>query len=130
MAAAQQLPDRPAEAIATSLPPQCPQQDPSAGDAMPEVAGMDISGMDEAHRASLEGMMKMHPAMLRGMMADDPDVAFVCGMIAHHQGAIDMAQVELEHGDNDEAREMAQKIIDTQMKEIADFTLWLEANAS
>ncbi len=97
---------------------------------MPEVAGMDISGMDEAHRASLEGMMKMHPAMLRGMMADDPDVAFVCGMIAHHQGAIDMAQVELEHGDNDEAREMAQKIIDTQMKEIADFTLWLEANAS
>lgn len=66
----------------------------------------------------MTGMMKMHP-----------DVAFACGMIAYHQGAIDMAEVELKHGDNDEAKKMAQMIIDAQTKEIGEFEQWLEANA-
>lgn len=62
------------------------------------------------------------------MTKEDADVAFVCGMIAHHQGAIDMSKVELEHGDNAWAKEMAQTIIDAQMQEIADMTKWLGDN--
>jgi uncharacterized protein (DUF305 family) len=96
---------------------------------MPDIGGMDMSGMDEAQQANMAGMMKMQAAMMPGMMAKDPDVAFACGMIAHHYGAIDMAEVELKFGDNDEAKQMAQKIIDAQTKEIAEFTQWLEANA-
>ncbi len=128
-AAAQE--SQPMAMAATPLPAQCGQ---AADHKMPgmggmDMSGMDMSGMDEAQQASMAAMMKMHPAMMQGMMAKDPDVAFACGMIAHHQGAIDMAEVELKFGDNDEAKQMAQKIIDAQTKEITEFTQWLEANA-
>lgn len=132
-AAAQE--SKPMAMAATPLPAQCGQAaDASAEHKMPGMGGMDMSemdmsGMDEAHKAYMAGMMKMHPAMMQGIMVEDPDVAFACGMIAHHQGAIDMAEVELKFGDNDEAKQMAQKIIDAQKKEITEFTQWLEANA-
>ncbi|WP_287104088.1 DUF305 domain-containing protein [Mesorhizobium sp.] len=125
---AQQSSDQPM--ASTPLPEQCGQAEgASAGHTMPGMAGMDMSGMDEAHKANMAAMMKMHPAMMQGMMAKDPDVAFACGMIAHHQGAIDMAEVELKYGDNDEAKKMAQTIIDAQTKEIGEFNKWLETNA-
>lgn len=94
------------------------------------MSGMDMSGRDEAQQANMQAMIEMHPAMMQGMMAEDPDVAFACGMIAHHQGAIDMAEVELEYGDDDEMKQMAQKIIDDQTREIAEFTAWLEAGSN
>jgi uncharacterized protein (DUF305 family) len=53
----------------------------------------------EHQKAMMQGMMETEAAMMRGMMAEDADVAFACAMIPHHQGAINMAQVELEHGD-------------------------------
>lgn len=95
-ASSQQSSDQPGNVAPTPLPEQCGQaQGASAGHTMPGMAGIDMSGMDEAHKANMAAMMKMHPAMMQGMMAKDPDVAFACGMIAHHQGAIDMAEVEL-----------------------------------
>jgi uncharacterized protein (DUF305 family) len=129
-ATAQQSPEQPMDVAPTPLPEQCGQAEgASARHTMPDIAGMDMAGMDEAHKANMAAMMKMHPAMMQGMMAEDPDVAFACGMIAHHQGAIDMAEVELKHGDSDEAKKMAQKIIDDQTREIGEFKQWLEANA-
>ena len=86
-----------------------------------DMAGMtDTSGMNDVQKAYAEAMDKMHPAMAAGVMAEDPDVAFVCGMIPHHQGAIDMAKIELQYGKDPWAREMAQKVIDAQTQEIAD----------
>ncbi|RWN03589.1 MAG: DUF305 domain-containing protein [Mesorhizobium sp.] len=126
----QQASDRSMDVAPTPLPEQCGQAEGTlAGHTMPGMANMDMSGMDEAHKANMAAMMKMHPAMMEGMMAKDPDVAFACGMIAHHQGAIDMAEVELKYGDNDEAKKVAQTIIDAQTKEIAEFKQWLETNA-
>jgi uncharacterized protein (DUF305 family) len=63
-------------------------------------------------------------------MIEDADVAFACGMIAHHQGAIDMAEVLLEHGDNPEMRELADEIIAAQVGEIERMTMWLADNAN
>ncbi len=91
--------------------------------------GMDHE-MDEAHAAMMKGMDEMNRQMMIGMMAEDVDVAFVCGMIPHHQGAINMARAELEHGDNEWAKEMAQKVIDAQEQEIADMLAWLEEQAA
>lgn len=96
----------------------------------PTHSGEMMNGMMKDHqKAAMAGMMKMDSNMMQGMMKDDADVAFVCGMIAHHQGAIDMANVELQHGDNAWAKEMAQKVIDAQTKEIAEMTSWLKDNA-
>lgn len=89
----------------------------------------DMATMPDHQKESMAAMAKMDADMMQGMMKDDPDVAFVCGMIAHHQGAIDMANVQLKYGTNDWAKEMAQKVIDAQTKEIEDMTAWLKENA-
>jgi uncharacterized protein (DUF305 family) len=47
-------------------------------------------------------------------------------MIAHHQGAIDMAQVELKHGTDADGKRLAQQTIDENTKGIADLAAWLK----
>ncbi|GAA3919858.1 DUF305 domain-containing protein [Microbacterium invictum] len=53
--------------------------------------------------------------------ADGPEAArlFLEQMIMHHEGAIEMAQAELEDGTNPDALALAQTIIDAQNAEIA-----------
>lgn len=63
-------------------------------------------------------------------MHDDPDVAFACAMIAHHQGAIDMARIQLEHGQDEWIRGLAEEIIEAQVREIDEMTQWLADNAN
>jgi uncharacterized protein (DUF305 family) len=86
---------------------------------------MDMTGMDQAHQDLAMGMDDTNAQMMQGMMAEDIDVAFVCAMIPHHQAAINMANAELKHGDSEWAKQMAQKVIDAQQKEIEDMLNWL-----
>jgi hypothetical protein len=76
------------------------------------------------------GMDEMNRQMMIGMMAEDIDVAFVCGMIPHHQSAVNMAKAQLEHGDDTWARELAKSVIENQEQEIADMFAWLEERAA
>ncbi|RWR00600.1 hypothetical protein ED28_17205 [[Pantoea] beijingensis] len=80
----------------------------------------------EAQQSYQKGMDKMHHDMMQGMIADDPDVAFAQGMTAHHQGAIDMAKTELQHGKDPEMRKLAQQIIVAQQPEIEQMQNWLK----
>jgi uncharacterized protein (DUF305 family) len=64
--------------------------------------------------------------MMAGGTAADLDVAFVCSMIPHHRGAVDMAKAELAHGDDPQARQLAEGIIAAQEQEIAEMLKWLE----
>lgn len=111
-----------------AYPEKCKASDKMA---MQHEQAMDMPGMDitDFQKDFLDGMKKTTPLMSEGMMKSDADVAFVCGMIAHHMGAIEMSRTELKHGDNEEARAMAQKIIDAQLKEIEDMSKWVEVNA-
>lgn len=73
-------------------------------------------------RESMTGMMKSMDAM---KMTGDTDRDFAMMMKVHHQGAIDMAQFELQHGTDSKMRAMAKRIIKDQQKEIAEFDRWL-----
>lgn len=48
------------------------------------------------------------------------DREFLTRMIAHHEGALPMAQTELGAGENPQAKQLAQEILDMQKAEIAE----------
>ena len=60
--------------------------------------------------------MDMDPAMLKS--ANPFDAAFIKMMIPHHEGAVEMANEELQKGADPELKQLAQAIIDAQQQEI------------
>jgi uncharacterized protein (DUF305 family) len=79
--------------------------------------------------AATKGYKASMMSMMRGMPAytGDADVDFMKQMKGHHQAAIDMAKVELEHGKDAQAKTLAQEIVAAQEKEIATIDTWLKA---
>jgi uncharacterized protein (DUF305 family) len=112
-----------AAAPATDLPAVCLADGPAPAHEGPS---MRMEG-DEAHAALMAGMDRMNADMMAGGMAADIDVAFICSMIPHHRGAIDMARAVIRYGDDPWAKALAEQIIAAQEQEIADMLSWLEA---
>ncbi len=70
------------------------------------------------HQLMNQAMTVMDQGMKQAPMTGDPDHDFAAMMVPHHQGAIDMAKVELLYGKDPVLRRMAQEIIVTQQQEI------------
>ena len=68
---------------------------------------------------------KMHRDMMI-VYSGDTDSDFVRGMLAHHQGAVDMAKVELQYGSDPDIKKLAQDIVDSQTREIAMMNEWIK----
>lgn len=119
--------DQPAAAVATlPLPPICGEDHGDHGGAsMQEHIDMMSATADEAHAALFQTMEPMHSDMMRGMTAEDFEVAFVCGMIPHHQGAVEMAEVAQQYGTDPWITMFAQAIITAQQTEIREMQAWL-----
>lgn len=81
------------------------------------VAGASGAPGDFA-RAMHESMARMMAGMERAGMSGDPDRDFLAMMIPHHQGAVDMARLELLHGRDPLVRRLAEEIIASQTAEI------------
>jgi uncharacterized protein (DUF305 family) len=92
--------------------------------AMPGLAlaqGMTM-GDSPADKANMEAIQKMQSDMPKP--SGDPDKDFVAMMIPHHQGAIDMAKVELQYGKDPTLKTMAKMIVSAQEKEIKKMRDW------
>ena len=76
--------------------------------------------MKQSMMSGMDGMQKMQ-------MSGDTDKDFAMMMKVHHQGAVEMAEMELAHGKSPVMKAMAKKIIAAQKKEIAEFDRWLAA---
>jgi uncharacterized protein (DUF305 family) len=72
-------------------------------------------GFAVENRAAMDKMM----ARMHAGRSGNVDRDFAAMMIAHHQGAIDMALAELRHGRNEQLRRLAQAIVIEQQQEIA-----------
>jgi uncharacterized protein (DUF305 family) len=122
-AAFAQTPAPPADKSATKSAPTPAATQPSSMDKkdsmMPGMPGMAAGG---DMRSSMMGMMKNMDSM---KMTGDTDRDFATMMKMHHQGAIDMAQMELKSGKDAKMRAMAKRIIEAQQKEIKEFDQWL-----
>ena len=93
---------------------------------MSNMPGMKMdSGNSKFSQDMDAGMKKMDHDMAAAAMTGDPDHDFAAMMIPHHQGAIDMAQVELKYGKDPTLRALCQRIIVAQKKEIALMNKWL-----
>jgi Domain of unknown function (DUF305) len=81
--------------------------------AQPPAASDEAAFMNE-NEAAMNKMM----AAMDVKPGGDIDRDFVAMMAPHHQGAIDMAVIELRYGKNETLRRLAQEIIVDQMQEI------------
>jgi uncharacterized protein (DUF305 family) len=77
-----------------------------------------------ADQAMMQSMQKMQQDMTGKPLTGNADQDFVAMMIPHHQGAIDMARVELQYGKDPMLRRMARGIITAQDKEIREMQQW------
>ena len=65
-----------------------------------------------------KSMERMHAEMQKVRYSGNADADFASLMVPHHQGAVKMAEVELQFGSDPRLRRLAQEIILTQQSEI------------
>jgi len=97
-------------------------QDKGSAKTMTEMAPKPSdSPVIKAYKQAHMDMMKSMDVPLTG----EPDVDFARNMIPHHQAAISMAKIELQHGKDPELKKMAEKMIADQESEINALKAWL-----
>jgi uncharacterized protein (DUF305 family) len=115
----------PIATVAIAQTPASPDKSGAAKAAPPKdqmTPGMPGMGASGNMHETMTGMMKNMESM---KTTGDTDRDFAMMMKVHHQGAIDMAQMQLKNGKDPKMRAMAKRIIDEQKKEIKQFDEWL-----
>ena len=79
----------------------------------------------DATKAYMDAADKTYGPLMEGLLAADPDIAFVPAMVAHRQGAIELAKVRVQFGKDEQTREWADDIIRSQQAAIEEMEAWL-----
>ncbi|MDX2073083.1 MAG: DUF305 domain-containing protein [Alphaproteobacteria bacterium] len=85
------------------------------------------------HNPAVREYIEANATMHKGMdivYSGNADVDFARGMIPHHQGAVDMAKVQIQYGKDEELKKLTRRIITWQEAEIGFMTQWLATHDS
>jgi uncharacterized protein (DUF305 family) len=94
-----------------------------------KMSGSANTGSNPSTPAFKEADEKMMKEMSAPPYGGNTDKDFVAHMIPHHQGAIDMAKVELKYGKDPDMKRLAKSIIKAQNEEIAYMKKWQAKHA-
>ena len=92
--------------------------------SMMRMMGMHANTNSQGMMSDNDMSMSDMTTALKGKTGDDFDKAFITGMIAHHQGAIDMANLAKQNAKHDEIKNLANDIVAAQTKEINEMKSW------
>lgn len=93
---------------------------------MMRMMGMNTSRIQDRRDGHMGMAMNDMHNELRDRSGDDFDKTFIEMMTAHHQGAIDMAELAQAKAKHQEVKDMANEIIKAQTKEINMMVDWQE----
>ena len=91
----------------------------AALDASSKTSSQDMGMMDH----SAMSMSEMN-TILENKTGNEFDKAFIEMMIAHHEGAIDMAELAETNAEREEIKTLSTQILDAQTTEIAQMKKW------
>lgn len=88
---------------------------------------MGLFSSDSKTNPFAEAEERMHHHMMKAE-GDTVDETFVRKMIAHHQGAVETSQILLQQGSDPQLKQMVEKSVSDQEKEIRELQSWLQTN--
>lgn len=91
------------------------------------MSGMEMGGGSSSGEGMMSDKDMKEMSAASGAAFDE---LFLEGMIAHHKGAVAMAEIELEEGEFPAAKTLAQEIVDAQEAEIAEMEALLEGGSA
>lgn len=91
---------------------------------MMRMMGMHTNTSSQDMMDDADMSMSDMTSSLKNKTGDDFDKAFISEMIAHHQGAIDMANLAKQNAKHDEIKNLANDIVTAQTKEITEMKSW------
>lgn len=104
------------------------KDDSHAAHSQSSDASTSSSHSDQFSSEMNKVMADMESKMKSMKMSGNLDHDFATMMIDHHQGAIDMAEVEKKHGKMQDVKNLADKIITDSQKDISELKTWLSSH--
>lgn len=98
----------------------------SNNQGMMRMMGMNTSRMKDDSSGHMGMSMNDMSGDLKNRTGDDFDENFIAMMLAHHQGAIDMAKLAEKNAKHQEIKNLSKDIIAAQTKEIENMKQWQE----